>query len=380
MAGIPPKHELDVIAKWYMNILGAKENIIRLCENRTLRVATLCSGIEAPAAILRALTKALDQRLKIEHAFSCEYDAQKRDWIKCNFPDIKIIFGDVAKLAKGKALNHNTGLMVEVPSVDLLIVSFVSTHKECRSKTGILNAVMEYINKCSPGIVICESVQTIVRKNNGDGLSINDIQLRFDQSGYCFTHRVLNANRFLLPFRRDRCWMMAYRGHENNCPLKGVLNDLRKLSQSRHFTLDYMLNQMRHTDETSRALTPVQESRLSCDLKRVPAGDVNKDIIVDVGKKSGPKVTYGVCATPCIFPNSSLYRVSSKRILSIYEMLCVQGIYAEDFPALSNFVLANTTLVRKLAGNAFSSTVCMAVIICCLKNLPSSSIASPQGG
>ena len=153
-----------------------------------------------------------------------------------------------------------------------------------------------------------------------------------------------------------------------------MLNHLTRLSQRRHFTLDSMFDQISDTDETSRALTPVQESRLSCGLQRVPASDVNKDIIVDVGKHLGNRVAYGVCATPCIFPKSSLYRVLSKKILSISEMLRVQGIYAEDFPALPNFVLADIALVRNLAGNVFSSTVCMAVIICCLKNLPCSSV------
>ena len=88
--------------------------------------------------------------------FPCESDAKKRDWIKCNFPEIKIIFGSVSKLAEGLALNYNTGRMVEVPSVDLVIISLVGTHSDPmetghdrrRSKgksCKIVTAAMEYI-------------------------------------------------------------------------------------------------------------------------------------------------------------------------------------------------------------------------------------------
>ena len=61
---------------------------------------------------------------------------------------------------------------------------------------------------------------------------------------------------------------------------------------------------------------------------------------------------------------SLLYRVKEKRVLEPMEAMALQGIFPEDFPAMRPFSETKPKgLMRDLAGNAFSSTVCMAVLV-----------------
>ena len=136
-----------------------------------------------------------------------------------------------------------------------------------------------------------------------------------------------------------------------------------------HFSLDRLFLGLGVMDETSTKLRDRQHLVVKKAMGRVPLKDHDKDIVIDVSKseKWSP-----VCvdATPCILPNSKPYRVSTGGILTTEQVLGVQGIFAEDFPALREFDLTETTLLRDLAGNAFSTTVCMAVVISCLGNWP----------
>ena len=94
------------------------------CNCKCLRVATMCSGTEAPLVALDFIRNALKVvhgiDMEIEHVFSCEIEPFKQAYIEVNFAPKKL-FRDIRELAAGFATT-NYGSIVEVPSdVDILI-------------------------------------------------------------------------------------------------------------------------------------------------------------------------------------------------------------------------------------------------------------------
>ncbi|VBB80530.1 Putative protein of unknown function [Podospora comata] len=90
-----------------------------------LRVATVCSGTDAPIIALEALMKAVEilghpTPFQLVHQFSCEIEAFKQGFIRRNLPAPTIIYRDVADLAlaasklDGKVLTAG-GSKVEIP-------------------------------------------------------------------------------------------------------------------------------------------------------------------------------------------------------------------------------------------------------------------------
>ena len=105
----------------------------------------------------------------------------------------------------------------------------------------------------------------------------------------------------------------------------------------------------------------------------------NKDAyLVDLAKGWSTGAPYCLAATPCVVPNSLPYRLKETAVLSPMQLCCVQGIWQKDFPALSWYAKEKRCLTRDLAGNAFSSTVCMAVVIACLTHAPSLTVQVPS--
>lgn len=78
------------------------DKVVDRLNGRKLRVATMCSGTEAPLLALRMITRSLfkqtGKKLEIEHVFSCEIEPFKQAYIERNFSP-PILFRDVLELA-----------------------------------------------------------------------------------------------------------------------------------------------------------------------------------------------------------------------------------------------------------------------------------------
>ncbi len=94
---------------------------------------------------------------------------------------------------------------------------------------------------------------------------------------------------------------------------------------------------------------------------------MTEDLLVDLAK-SKEHLVHCVDAVPCLTPNSLPFRVLESRFLRAKEIMAAQGLYEEDYPALERYAgsPSGERLLRDLAGNAFSSTVAMAVSLACL--------------
>ena len=93
-------------------------------------------------------------------------------------------------------------------------------------------------------------------------------------------------------------------------------------------------------------------------------GLASDDVFVDIAK-SEDWAPYCDGAFSCVVPNSRPYRVQGQSIASALDKMSVQGLWRRDFPAMSAFS-DKASLLSDLAGNAFTSTVCMAVALCTL--------------
>jgi site-specific DNA-cytosine methylase len=257
----PDSHKLKHVASWYLKRLPVAERRqfsaavdSATSEGRPLRVGTMCSGTDSPVVVLDNLAKAVPG-LFVKHVFSCEFNERKRSWITANFPNLKLLFGDVNELSarSGKAMNHITGEKVTVPAVDMVIAGFVcksvSTENNKRSmyanciregfgKTGeTFDGVMAYVRKFKPAIVICENVKGLTMKTKDEHGSIcepviNHVQQCFKRAAYSFDYHILDSSDFLLPQRRARVWMWAFRGRESQTAAEKTKKSILALRHS----------------------------------------------------------------------------------------------------------------------------------------------------
>ncbi|ESZ96005.1 hypothetical protein SBOR_3625 [Sclerotinia borealis F-4128] len=104
----------DFIAELIQKLLdeGFAEVSKRL-KSRPLRVATACSGTEAPILFLNTLSEGLKNAglpFEIEHVFSCEIEPYKQTYIRRNFPGA-VIFRDITEALRWKDYPELKGFM-----------------------------------------------------------------------------------------------------------------------------------------------------------------------------------------------------------------------------------------------------------------------------
>lgn len=389
---MPASHELKAVGEWYLQRLGVDKDQLRqkaasLCKTGgTLRVGTMCSGTDSPVAVMKALQEVMDNKIDIEHTFSCEFDPKKQQWIKDNFPSLELLFGDITELQTGKATNYKTNKVVDVPPVDIVVAGFVcksvSLENNEREKysncimqstgaTGItFDGMMGYVKRYHPSLVICENVKGLTTRNKGQEPVVMDVKRVFGKAGYAFDYKVLDSRDYLLPQRRNRCWMFAYDGRENLAAAQQTGDKVVSLASTQNFGFDKLFRAAEVATAPDAKLNPRQKRVVAAGLKKLRPAERKNDVVVDVAK-SEERAPVCVGAAPCIVPNSIPYRTQTKQVLTPEQVHACQGIYPADFPALRKYSQEKAGLTRDLAGNAFSTTVCMAVVISAFIHAPS---------
>mmetsp|Transcript_14282 Transcript_14282/g.33747 ORF Transcript_14282/g.33747 Transcript_14282/m.33747 type:complete len:454 (+) Transcript_14282:95-1456(+) len=382
--GISATHRLPDVADFYMQQLSQAE-VTQLTSKfpagKPLRVGTLCSGTDSPIPVIHTLGKVTG--LKVEHVFSCEWAPKKQEWIRRNFPDLQYLFSDVKEVGSNEqAYDLLSKKMVAVPSVDLIIAGFVcksvSTENNEREKysaciddatgqTGeTFSGTREYMRRHRPGMVICENVAGLAKRNQGRDPQVFSVMSAFKDLGYAADWRLVDSRHFQLPQRRQRCWMWACLGGDDTEVKEQVPDTLTKLASTRHVKLEKLLAK----NLGKASLLPRERKVIEVAKSKISKADFRRgNCIIDIAK-SDHRAPVCIGATSCIVPNSKPYYVGFQRVLTPEEVLKVQGIYSEDFPALSKMLKekGGPNLARDLAGNAFTSTVCMAVLIATLSN------------
>jgi hypothetical protein len=126
---LPPLTNIDSIFEDLTRGFASELSDVFTKLNRPLRIATMCSGTEAPVLALRLLFRQLEAqtgvKAKLHHVFSAEIEPFKQAYIERNFSP-PILFRDVVEL-KDKQARTAYGAMVDVPGeADILCVFLLS--------------------------------------------------------------------------------------------------------------------------------------------------------------------------------------------------------------------------------------------------------------
>ncbi|GAA5896190.1 hypothetical protein JCM6882_008514 [Rhodosporidiobolus microsporus] len=183
--------------------------------DRPLRVATMCSGTEAPILALRLMFRSLEAQTgvqaEMQHVFSAEIEPFKQAYIERNFAP-PVLFRDVTELPNVEARTAY-GAMVSVPGdVDILIAgtSCVDYSNLNGIKKGIHDGgesgrtffgMLRWVDKHRPPIVILENV-----KNAPWPAGVT----AFDDIGYSAKVVFLDTKKYYVPHTRMRGYLVAF--------------------------------------------------------------------------------------------------------------------------------------------------------------------------
>ena len=88
-------------------------------------------------------------------------------------------------------------------------------NEACGMTGETFDGVLGYVNKYKPSMVVCVNVKGLTIKNDGEEPVINHVKSSFNKIGYAVECKVLDTRNYLLPQRRNRCWMWAFKGLAN---------------------------------------------------------------------------------------------------------------------------------------------------------------------
>ena len=237
------------IAEFYVDALcqkeNLKENLQRSSEVEAFRVGTLCSGSDVVIAALQHTLSAMKHRFgqapHVDHVFSVENNPKKLKWIQCH-QQPTFLFNELSNFAKGPTPVTINGDSVPTESlkVDLLICGFscktLSGENTAKSGTCISTGTgstgetwtwtSDVIKTMKPKVVLMENVIGLVQRSWDDSkeiwneAGINTIAKEMEQMGYDFKHINLDTQKYGIPQRRNRCWMIGMRSSEEQPPHK----------------------------------------------------------------------------------------------------------------------------------------------------------------
>jgi site-specific DNA-cytosine methylase len=391
---LPEEPTLDAIATWYVAKLPHSQQCtlrgavaLSKSQGRPLRVGTMCSGTDAPIPVLGRLCAELN--IEIEHVFSTEINSNKRAWILGNHPNLQHLYGDNSDVASGKAFNFVSDLVEQVPGVDWIVsgfsgndVSSENIHRaactnfgsciaEGSGRTGRTFATtLEAAVRLGCTLLILDNVTGLLKKIQGAPPLIIEVMSQLRVAGFSAGYHKVNTKQYLLPQRRHRVYIWAIRGHEHQCVSRSVGTALVSLESAHRFSLRRILGISDSKGIVSSDLLPRQAEVVAAVFQKHP-GLTGLDVVLDVSK-SKDRCPWSRDCVPCVLPGGLLWRVLTHCFLTPLQMLAVQGIWACDFPILlrDGADKPKPTLLRDLAGNAFSTTVFMAFALAILTSCP----------
>ena len=382
---LPAVSSIAECVQFYWDSLTTKQRCgLRKHAGSIWRVGTACSGTDSVVKVLEHLGRS--SGWAFTHAFSCERDEAKQAWVQENFPDAPPIFPDICELHTGRALNVVTREVCDIPAVDVFVAGFVcksvstenakrGSYSQCiadaRGQTGeTFEGVLGYVRGFRPKLVICENVSGLLKRSLGCDAQIHQVRKAFEEEGYVFAYKLVDARNFLVPQRRTRVWMWAIRSDVAAAPAAGdVLTVLNALERPQSVPLGKFLKPLACNARSRQTINDREEQCLDYVVQANPPlqclrADELTDLVIDVAK-SAHRAPWCIGATPCVLPNSRLHWRRQQRVLAAHEVAALQGIWPRDFPALESWCQSDTRsrVLVDMAGNAFTSTVCAAVCL-----------------
>ncbi|KAF2759990.1 hypothetical protein EJ05DRAFT_475012 [Pseudovirgaria hyperparasitica] len=218
---LPPLSKIDDI---FIDItdkaltLGLSD-VLKFLGGRPLRVATMCSGTEAPMLALNLISRSLpmsEEMLNIEHAFSAEFVPFKQAYIYRNFaPDV--LFRDIREfendMDKAGATTVWGSKKTPPGNVDLLVAGFsckdrspLNMHRKEVGKKGettdTLKGTIAYAREKRPRIVVLENVKGIED-------DWPKIQKYWEDIDYAVMKLNVDTKNYYIPATRQRVYILC---------------------------------------------------------------------------------------------------------------------------------------------------------------------------
>jgi DNA (cytosine-5)-methyltransferase 1 len=292
-----------------------------------LRVATDCSGIEAPIQAFRMLD------IPIRHVWSSEIDKHARSSIEENY-EPETLYKDLS-----------TRVHSRLPPVDWYIAGFPCQSFSIRGNQNGFNDrrgelffhILETISSCTPSVFILENVKGILSNDKGATMERVMEELH-GLKDYRIEIFLLNSIHFGSPQSRERVFFVGIRKDKwrreiqlpEQLPLEHDLFDLMDEDVDRSYYRNLAEFKAKYNITTKRPFT--------FDL---------------CNPRSGAKES--VETTHCILTTSRIYVSPVKRFLTPREHLRLQG-FPEDFK-----IVVSDNQAYKQAGNSMNVHVLCAL-------------------
>ncbi|KOS41539.1 hypothetical protein ACN38_g7593 [Penicillium nordicum] len=211
---LPPLHTLtEIFADMASNALKMGfEHVLRRLGSRPLRVATMCSGTEAPLLALELIQTGLAeaQQLRVSHAFSCEIVPFKQSYIERNFRppilfrDITELGGDVARTAYGSSEVIPGDLDILVAGTACVDFSPLNNRKKTLQEGGesgaTFDGLLRYAERYRPRMVIQENVRNA---------PWDQMKGKWEELGYMSVCVNVDTKHYYIPQTRERGYMVV---------------------------------------------------------------------------------------------------------------------------------------------------------------------------
>lgn len=201
------------------------ETALEALRGRTLQVATMCSGTDAPIIGLRGVQASLatlrKPGLRMRHCYSAEINPLKQNLIAVN-TDAEHIFRDVTEMAVRDAASTVYGANHKVPhNMDIVIAGFSCVDfsnlnpspktLEERGESGDTFSAMRMIaKKTNPKILILENVKSAPWKVLAQAFQpAHDRQFWRKHPGFAVQYGYFDSKDYHIPHMRNRGYMVC---------------------------------------------------------------------------------------------------------------------------------------------------------------------------
>ncbi|WP_152633289.1 DNA cytosine methyltransferase [Aliarcobacter butzleri] len=186
-----------------MSKLNPKQlNIFDFLNKKTLRIATMCSGIGTPEIALKELG------FEIDIIFACEIEKFARQtYIKNHKIDKKYFHTDIAAFNASSYMNKIDLLIFGSPCQPFSIAGLRKGFEDDRGK--VFFDGINRIEECKPEIVIFENVKGLV--NHDDGKTFQIVKDEFQRIGYAIKYKIFNSFNHGSVQQRERIFLIAFK-------------------------------------------------------------------------------------------------------------------------------------------------------------------------
>eukprot|EP00026_Physarum_polycephalum_P002405 Phypoly_transcript_02411.p1 GENE.Phypoly_transcript_02411~~Phypoly_transcript_02411.p1 ORF type:complete len:912 (+),score=272.34 Phypoly_transcript_02411:349-2736(+) len=209
-----PKHlkEISIPQEMFTDMVRKQPKLGNFAAKlkRPLRLATVCSGTEAPIMAMDMICKAVkelyNETIEFEHVFSCEIEPYKQAYIERNFAP-PILFRDVRELGNGDEATTAYGARVKIPGdIDIMIAgtSCVDYSNKNTKKKKLVDmgesgqtflGLYLWVEKNKPKVIIIENIV-----NSPWEL----MQAFLESLGYTAGYIKIDTKKFYVPQTRNR--------------------------------------------------------------------------------------------------------------------------------------------------------------------------------